>query len=236
MAAIHCLMAGNGFGRVTVNIVISSAQNRYILAPVWVPGYVAGITDVVVTINSGVVISSNDANYSAFTVDGAFAPGDRVFIVNNGFIAGARGSGGNGAFWYDSYDGYYGSSTAGTNGGTALYAMRSVSVTNNGTIAGGGGGGGGSAGYEMYPQNSQNEFYTAQYGGYPGDAGAGDGSLTGVNAGTPGGAGGNAGAGGQYGANGQYGTGAPGGAGGPATVGAANITWIATGVRYGAIQ
>ena len=59
-------------------------------------GYSAGITDVYLTINSGVYVDSpSDGESYAITADG-FATGDIVNIENNGYILGAGGDGGDG--------------------------------------------------------------------------------------------------------------------------------------------
>lgn len=131
--------------RLAVYITISSNLSNYFLDTSKINGYIAGLTDVFVTINSGVYVYSvsSEAAYGAFGIDGSWAAGDTISIVNNGFIIGMGGAGGRGNGDLVG--------TAGSSGGRALVAGRAVSVTNNGTIAGGGGGGGGGgSGFEYY--------------------------------------------------------------------------------------
>ena len=100
-------------------------------------------TKVVATISGGVYISSNVTTTPALTINGSFPGG--VSLVNNGFIVGRGGAGGNGGFGVVDGDGqfYVGVGYAGGSGAGALLVSVAVTVTNNGTIAGGGGGGGG---------------------------------------------------------------------------------------------
>ena len=95
-------------------------------------------TKVVATIGAGIYVSSNSTGTPALTVNGSFPGG--VDLVNNGFIVGMGGNGGNGVN-LNVYTPYGGS--AGSSGGLALSVSTAVSITNNGTIGGGGGGGGG---------------------------------------------------------------------------------------------
>jgi hypothetical protein len=137
---------------------------------------------VVLTINSGVTISTDSAVSSSYAlkVSGSFPNGIR--IVNNGTIIGRGGPGGIGG-------GREGTTTAtlsGTVGGAgsnAIYANTNVVIANNGSIRGGGGGGGGGAGaYGVYLAKR------AWCGGGGGGGGAGSGSgglggLTGADSG-----------------------------------------------------
>jgi hypothetical protein len=86
-------------------------------------------------INTGVTIGSSSAATPAFTV-GSFPSGSEIKLVNYGTIKGAGGTGGAGA-------NYGGSAGSGQQGGTAILSATSITIENNGTIAGGGGGGGG---------------------------------------------------------------------------------------------
>lgn len=100
-------------------------------------GYSAGITDVYLTIDSGVYVGSpSDGESYAITADG-FATGDIVNIENNGYILGAGGDGGNGGVCCAS------KAPSGNAGGRGIYTTIATNITNFGTIAGGGGGGGG---------------------------------------------------------------------------------------------
>lgn len=77
-------------------------------------------TKVVATINSGVYVSSNATGTAALTVNGSFPGG--VEIVNNGFIIGMGGAGGNGRAYPS------GSGSAGSAGGLALAVSVAVSI------------------------------------------------------------------------------------------------------------
>lgn len=204
-----------------------------------------------VTINSGVIVYSASTATAAFDTGVTFPAGTSLKIVNNGTIL---GKGGAGAASATSTPG-----NAGGAGGPALKAQYATSVTNNGRIAGGGGGGGSGA-YGNWAGTS----YAPGGGGIGngatgGGAGATAGTLTTAGSGGPaqviehdpyygwdnlcgaGGAGGTYGAAGAAGTaategNGaRYGTGGAGGAAGACTVGVANITWVATGTRNGAL-
>ena len=154
-------------------------------------GYVAGITDVTITVNAGVYVYSTDTATPALTITGATA-GDAITLVNNGFII---GKGGNGA------SGVTGASVQ-TNGGAAGPAMSlgyNISITNNSYIAGGGGGGAASG----YPTSgaggggagggnggSIGSVYIGGTGGAPGQAGSAGTSNSGNFPGYGGGGGG----------------------------------------------
>lgn len=218
--------------RKAVSITLASNTTNYVLNTAAVSGYVAGITDVTLTINSGVVVGSTATSGTAFTVTG-FTTGDTVAITNNGYIVGAGGKGGNG-------------NQAGAAGGLALSVGFATRITNNGTVGGGGGGGGGSNSYQV--ASSSNTSIINYYGGNGAGGGAGNaagaggtGSSLNGSVGTTGSAGtltaggGGASTGGSLGAAGGASSNA-GGAAGAATSGNGNITWVATGTRSGALN
>lgn len=243
-----------------------------------------------VTINAGVVVTASLDTNIAFSTGSSFPDGTTLSLVNNGSIIGKGGTGGRGS---DSK----GIAQNGGTGGTAFRTYYPISITNNGTIAGGGGGGGGGGG--VYGYGKETTYYGGAGGG-GGGAGYGMGGAGGLSTYTgtgqaiteaiyhggtgatgtlsAGGAvptpstyntpsargkishgtkrisGGAGGAGGALGAAGAAGaihnvqssgtTGftlqgtfppAAGGAGGKAVEGNANITWVATGTRAGAI-
>lgn len=107
-------------------------------------GYSAGITDVYVTVNSGVYVGSPSSGESYAIVADNFASGDIIHITNNGYIVGAGGVGGIGgsAIGSQARDSSAQSYQHGTAGGRGIYTTVATNITNNGTIAGGGGGGG----------------------------------------------------------------------------------------------
>jgi hypothetical protein len=119
---------------------ISSNQTNANLATLATTAGWNGTSKVVATIGSGVYISSNSTGTAALTV--ASLP-NGAEIINNGYIVGMGGAGGNGVTWNDSG---ISAGTVGGNGGLALSVSSTLSMTNNGTIAGGGGGGGGGQG------------------------------------------------------------------------------------------
>ncbi len=220
-------------------------------------------TKVVATIGSGVYVSSNSTGTAGLTVTGSFPGG--VELVNNGFIIGMGGSGGNG-------QPTSGGGTSGSSGGIALAVSVAVSITNSGTIGGGGGGGGGGgSGYSYAGKDATNGRGGGGGGGgrsssaansaagaggassgstwnYPGSAGTagtvsaagsgGAGALgTATNNGGAGGGWGIAGTGGSAGSMSVYlWSPTSGGAAGGAVTGNTNITWVATGTRLGAIS
>jgi len=101
-----------------------------------------GTAKVVATINSGIYISSNSTGTAGLTINGSFPNG--VSLVNNGFIVGMGGGGGNGAFrLVNTVTG----AASGASGGLALAVTVAVTITNGSGTIGGGGGGGGGGGY-----------------------------------------------------------------------------------------
>ena len=221
------------------------------------PGYVAGTSDITVTVSPGVAVGSTSTGSYALSIPNSFNPGDTVTIVNNGTIIGRGGNGGNGGtkYQYPPYPTGAGPGYPGYGGGNAVYVNFPTIITNNGTIAGGGGGGGGGAATQLPGGN---------YGGGGGGGGAGysggsGGGLTPPTSpvpftfnGTPGsagsltagGAGGSrgGGTGGGQGANGSNGTPGVGGAGGTGgtrgyyLVGNPLVTYPATGTLLGQVS
>jgi hypothetical protein len=57
-----------------------------------ISGYKAGKSDITITVNSGVYLYSTSTATPALTITGA-ATGDRIFLVNDGFIIGRGGNG-----------------------------------------------------------------------------------------------------------------------------------------------
>jgi hypothetical protein len=146
-----------------------------------------GSSKLVATISPGVSITSPSTGSSAMTISGAFPGG--VEVINNGSIIGRggnAGAGGSGFAYVGPGNLPYGATpgAAGGAGGTALSVSSTVTITNNGTIAGGGGGGGGSggAGANLYVAANPKTGTPAQstagvaQGGPGGGGGAGSGS------------------------------------------------------------
>lgn len=202
---------GNFYGsanRTAIALTISSNSYNYDVYTVASasPLYVAGISDITVTVNPGVIVGSTATPTYAMLVPSAFNPGDTVTIVNNGTIQGMGGNGGNGGNPGGSnvsVPGY-----AGAVGGNAIYVNRTTTITNNGAVIGGGGGGGGGAGrYYTLPSPLGPLVYRKGGGGGGGGAGYNAG------AGGAGGAGANSVYSGSPGASGTQTSGGAGGAG-----------------------
>lgn len=252
--------------RSTVALTITGNTYNYDVYANRGPTYVAGATDLTVTVNPGVTVGSTSTGAYAMLVPSSFNPGDTVTIVNNGVIQGMGGSGGAGANALNRSSGPGGS---GGSGGNALYINRPVVVQNNGSLRGGGGGGGGGGSHYAEPKGAVTQSGgggggggAGFNGGAAGSGGAADfsarpGSPGGVGTDTsgggggaggsqpaafggPGGSGGGIGAGGSSGGSSSGGSIArPGGAGGPAgfyVVGNPFITWTATGTRQGNVS
>lgn len=231
---------GASKSRVTVNLVISTNTQNYDVFVNRGSSYVAGNTDVILTINSGVFLGATSTGVYALVVSSSFNVGDTVTIINNGTILGCGGGGGAGST---------GGGGGGGGGGNTMQISRATSITNNGVIASGGGGGGGGGG----GQTGSGKFAVARQGGGGGGgagylSGGGGGPNGGAGSTTGGGAGGggqtnagSGGVGGGRGANGASGTGGnvagggPGGVAGFYVVGNSNVTWVATGTRIGRV-
>ncbi len=237
------------------SFTISSNQTDANLRSLAIAAGWDGSSSVVATINSGISISSSGTGTPALTVNGSFPSG--VALINGGTIAGRGGSGGHGGYYPGLAQPYRG--LPGTVGGTGLAVSVSITITNNATIGGGGGGGGGGG------LDSEDGGYDFGGGGGGGGAGFGA-LGAGGNSGLAGAAGslssgGGGGAGGSYGGYGYGGAGGGGGSlgvsgsggstgtlnmwganggaaggGGGSITGNANITWVTTGTRLGAIS
>ena len=246
----------NGYGKADqFAFSIASSQTNANLRTLAVNAGWDQSTKVVATINSGVVMTSNTVGTPGLTINGAWPSG--IELVNNGTIVGRGGNAGSGG-------NNGGNGSAGSAGGLALTISVAASIRNNNTIAGGGGGGGGGGGFSSTGGTPKDPTYfryggggggggrssltnssggargTGNAPGAPGAAGTfnsqGGGGTGGTGASTRGGSGGTWGAGGGAGfrySNGGFGGG--GGGGGAATSGQANVTWLATGTRYGSL-
>lgn len=276
-SAVRTLL-GRGSGQITLSdaygsarLVIASNQTNLDLRTFALNAGWNGAGMLLVEINSGVFVGSNSTGVPALTISGSFPKGVR--LINNGFIVGMGGAGGQGGSLIDGGGFVTGiSGQPGANGGIALSASTAVSIINNSVIAGGGGGGGGGArdvdgsgkvsasaygggggGGRSSQFNSAGGLRGADYiqgantpgtagnagtSSSPGAGGAG-GSTQGISRWLSAGAGGNGGDWGSGGASGQASPWAPdfgaGGSAGAAVSGNGNITWLATGSRYGAI-
>jgi hypothetical protein len=162
-----------------------------------ISGYVAGISDITVTVNAGVYVWSNSTGTPALTMLGGTAT-DTVKIVNNGFIMGMGGNGGGGAGGpaislsaNTTIDNTNASAYIGGGGGGGARG-----ATGQGGIGGGGGGAGGGSG----ATGEGDQVGAGGAGGAIGSAGSAGGSCP-----SGGGGGGGGGAGGGGGINGNTG-------------------------------
>jgi hypothetical protein len=176
---------GNFYGasnRSVVALTITGNTYNYDVFANRGPGYVAGATDLTVTVNPGVTVGSTSTGAYAMLVPSSFNPGDTVTIVNNGTIQGMGGGGGGGGPARGSGGILANPGSGGAGGGSALYVNRPTVVTNNGTLAGGGGGGGGGGGRAGNSPGKGNFFAFGGGGGgggsgFNGGGGAGGGSV-----------------------------------------------------------
>ena len=250
-AASGAITMNNGYGksnRTPLSVTYSTNTTDASLNIAALGGYVSGKTDVTVTVNSGVYVYGSSTGTPGLTISGGTA-GDTVTLVNNGYILGRGGAGGNGGAGQPTVG------SPGSAGGTALSVSRAVSITNNGTIAGGGGGGGGGGGFNA------GDWYGGCGGGGGAPLGAGGTRGAWSGAGTGGasngstatlttfGAGGPTinvsaagGAGGAWGTAGGAGVtmrnnmfGGSGGAAGNYISGNSNVTWLTNGTRTGGV-
>lgn len=180
--------------RAQINYIISSNSQQLSLSPTTFTNYVAGKSDITITVNSGVYVWSDSTSVAGLTINGGLNAGDTLKLVNNGYIIGKGGQGSNGGNLPSPQ------TSAGGNGGPALSILTNLIIDNLSYIAGGGGGGSGG----KYAQVS------GVSGGGGGGAGGGNGGNGINNGGFPNGSGGSGGSLGNSGGNG----GGAGGAGG----------------------
>jgi hypothetical protein len=260
MSGIQLMFVGGGAAKTVINLSITTDTTNYDVYANRGPTYVAGSSEITVTIGPAATVYSTSTGTAAFTIPSAFSPGDTITVVNNGVILGRGGNGGAGA-------NKPASGAPGSPGGGAFSTARAVTVNNLNRIAGGGGGGGGGGG--MFFVDEQG---TVVRGGGGGGGGIGNGSggsgapssgagpvvqpgpgtsgtLIAAGSGGPGdqssnlGGSANGGPGGTYGSSGSngqdFGGASPsggGGNGGYAISGNPFITYINTGTRNGGIS
>ena len=166
--------SSGGDVRTAVNLVISADTNNYDIFSNRGGGYVAGETDVTLTINSGVSVGSTSTGTYALDTGSSWATGDTITIVNNGTVKGCGGIGGDGGD-ADLNVGVT-ASTDGGDGGNAFRSQFACIFTNNGSVYGGGGGGGGAgASYHAVGSKIVTTYSNAGSGG-----GGGAGVLAGI--------------------------------------------------------
>jgi hypothetical protein len=148
--------SGTGRSKIDVTIAFDTLNFDLYYQIVQSGFYFAGISDITLTINSGVVLGSNSTDVAALTISG-FSVGDTIEIINNGNIFGYGGAGGEGQDLGVAIS----NANNGKDGGTAILLRFPVKkILNNGIIAGGGGGG--SGGLASYSNNNYlKDFYFA---------------------------------------------------------------------------
>ena len=222
------------FGNITtpagaaLPLTIASNVDNWQLLPLL--GTIVGSPTVTITVNQGVVVSSKSPADPAMDLSG-LPSGSTVILINNGYIIGCGGDGGDGAS--SCYNGTAAQNFGGNNGisgGNAILGpglSRTFTVTNtNGHIWGGGGGGGGGS-----AQTPDSATGNANAGGGGGGAGGGRGGRGGrsYNQASLSQAG--------LGGDGVRGTSGPNGVGGAAGTGAssgsANLGVAGAGGTYG---
>lgn len=253
--ASGAISLSNGYGKANqFAFTIASNQTDANLRTLAVNAGWNQSTKVVATINSGVQISASSTGSPALTVNGSFPGG--VQLINGGVIVGKGGAGGQGGVWLPPFTDQ---AQPGFAGGGALLVSVACSITNNATISGGGGGGaGGNSSYYncsrlsgggggggngsgaggpagAYPDFGSGLAAGSAGGQLSGGGGGAGGYALGTNGGAGGAGGSNAATGGTGGTGNQGDYGRAGGAGGYAISGNGNVTWLATGTRYGSI-
>jgi hypothetical protein len=130
----------NDSGRSVVNLTITVDTLDFDLyyQTIHSGHYHMGVTDITLTINSGVTVGCDVSGGAALVVSG-FTSGDTVTIINNGNIIGYGGVAGQG----QSLGVPVSNVNNGQNGGDAILLAYPATIINNGIIAGGGGGGAG---------------------------------------------------------------------------------------------
>ena len=125
--------------RVAISYTFSSNAADASLNVASISGYAAGTSDITITVNSGIYLWASSTGNAGLTLTGGTS-GDTITIVNNGYIMGCGGHGG------DIDSGGY-PVTPTPSGGTALSLgfTTTVNNTNGSAYIGGGGGGGGSS-------------------------------------------------------------------------------------------
>ena len=127
--------------RVALSYIISSNTQELTINPTSIPGYIAGISDITITVNPGIYVWSDSTSVPGLAI-GSATSGDTITLVNNGYIIG-RGADGT---TIDPSGSPNFLAFPGENGGPALLLNFPVTINNTNSsayIAGGGGSGAG---------------------------------------------------------------------------------------------
>ena len=154
--------------RVALSYTYSANTANASLNVTSIGGYSSGKSDITITVNSGIYLYSTSISNAGLTLTGGNS-GDTITLVNNGYIMGQGGHGGDGTH------------PGGQAGGTALSLGFATTVNNTNGSAYIGGGGGGGCDYQVGGGGGAgggNGGYTTTdgQGGAPGSAGT-DGSA-----------------------------------------------------------
>ena len=165
--------------RVAINYTFTSNTADASLNVTSISGYSAGHSDITIYVNSGVYLWASSTGNAALSLLGGTS-GDTLTLVNNGYIIGCGGTGGNALL--------VSPSGSGNNGGNALSISFPIIINNtyaSAYIAGGGGGGAASG-------HGNGKFGDVAAGSGGGGAGGGQGGAY-ASSGVTGGAGGSVG-------------------------------------------
>jgi len=132
----------------TFNPTVSSESYNYNLRNAAIDAGWNGVVPLITTITVNNFLGSTSTGTYAFDTGSPFPAGSQLTLVNNHWIVGCGGQGGQGGYYYENngphgtYNGYP--------GGHAMLLQYPITIVNNGVIcAGGGGGGGGGAATNM---------------------------------------------------------------------------------------
>ena len=183
---------------VDIALTISGTTQNYNIYANRGGTYVAGISNIVLTVNA--IVGSASSGQYAIDTGNQWASGDTLKIINNNQIVGCGGAGGTGAA--GQMNGA--ASTAGGNGaagGSAINLGFDTTIQNNGGFIRGAGGGGGGSSNASFATSMKSGSTFQSLSGAGGGGGAGQNGGAGGSAGATGSAGGQnlAGNGGQAG-------------------------------------
>lgn len=144
MSIMSILVASGAKGRVSLSYTFSASTANASLNVTSLSGYSAGKSDITVTVNSGVYLWSSAITTPGLTLTGG-SNGDKITLVNNGFIMGKGGNGLTGTSPTTRIEAQ--------SGGSAISTSLPITITNTAGYIGGGGGGGGGFWYYVSGSN-----------------------------------------------------------------------------------
>jgi len=154
MSGVLQLYAASNSSRATASLIINTNTQNAVVNVSTLTNYVAGKTDITITVNSGVYVYGQSPQVPATVYELSLTKpvasleiiggttGDKINIINNGYILGYGGDGAGLIEYYLSCSSSVTFNTP-TQGGAAIATTYPInSIVNTGYIAGGGGGGG----------------------------------------------------------------------------------------------